>query len=103
MAVALWLRFLLGFNWEGKHIVRLFFFQDKRAFDEFTSGNFEFSAEASAVALTVSAQAKAGTSGMSSSQETSADLTKKNKARCRKGMVAMTLAKGGLIPIPITM
>ncbi len=27
MAVALWLRFLLGFNWEGKHIARLFFFK----------------------------------------------------------------------------
>jgi len=41
----------------------MIFFEDKRAYDEFISGNFEFDAAASAVAITAGAQAKAGTEG----------------------------------------
>jgi len=41
----------------------IIFFQDARAFKEFTSGNFEFGAKASAVAITAGASAGAGTSG----------------------------------------
>jgi hypothetical protein len=41
------------------------FFENKHAFDEFTSGNFEFSAQASAVAITAAASAGASTAGSS--------------------------------------
>jgi hypothetical protein len=42
----------------SSHII---FFEDKRAYDEFTSGEFEFDEAASAVAITAGVQAKAGT------------------------------------------
>lgn len=43
----------------------IIFFQDKRAYDDFTRGDFEFDATASAVAITAGAQAKIGTEGAS--------------------------------------
>ena len=41
----------------------MIFFRDKRAFEDFTSGNFEFGAQATAVALTAGAQASTATGG----------------------------------------
>ena len=87
----------IGFQLGGQVYSQIVFFQDKRSFDEFTAGNFEFSAGASAVALTAAAQAQAGTSGISSSQGTDSNSTKQNKAIYHKGMAVMTLAKGGLM------
>lgn len=87
----------IGFQLGGQVYSQIVFFQDKRSFDEFTTGNFEFSAGASAVALTVAAQAQAGSSGVSSSQGTDSNSTKQNKAKYHKGMAVMTLTKGGLM------
>jgi hypothetical protein len=42
---------------------QMIFFEDKRAYDEFTSGNFEFDATASAVPITAGAQAQVGIEG----------------------------------------
>jgi lipid-binding SYLF domain-containing protein len=42
----------VGFQLGGQAYREIIFFQDKSALDDFTSGNFEFSAQASAVALT---------------------------------------------------
>ncbi|KPJ76878.1 MAG: hypothetical protein AMJ54_10210, partial [Deltaproteobacteria bacterium SG8_13] len=53
----------IGFQAGGQAFSQMVFFQDKRAYDEFTSGSFEFGAGVSAVAITVGAQAQAGTSG----------------------------------------
>ena len=53
----------IGFQLGGQVFSQMIFFQDKRAFDEFTSGNFEFDAGVSAVAITAGVQAKAGTEG----------------------------------------
>jgi len=86
-----------GFQLGGQVYSQIVFFQDKRSFDEFTSGNFEFSADASAVALTAAAQAQAGSSGISSSQGTDADSTNQNKAIYHKGMAVMVLTKGGFM------
>jgi lipid-binding SYLF domain-containing protein len=86
-----------GFQLGGQVYSQILFFQDKRSFDEFTSGNFEFSAGASAVALTVAAQAQVGTAGINSSQGTDSDSTKHNKAIYHKGMAVLTLTKGGLM------
>ena len=41
----------LGFQLGGQAFSQMIFFKDQRALQEFTSGNFEFSAQASAVAL----------------------------------------------------
>lgn len=87
----------IGFQAGGQAYSQIIFFQNKQAFEDFTSGNFEFGAGASAVALTVAAQAQAGTSGVSSSAGTDAEATKQNKANYVEGMAVMTLAKGGLM------
>ena len=54
----------IGFQAGGKAFSEIIFFQDKHAYDEFTSGNFEFGATAQAVAITAGAQAEAGTGGI---------------------------------------
>ena len=51
----------IGLQLGGQAYSQIIFFQDKRAFDEFTSGNFEFGAQATAVAITAGASASAGT------------------------------------------
>ncbi len=55
----------VGFQLGGQAYSQIIFFQDERSFKEFTGGNFEFGAEASAVAITAAAGAKAGTTGSS--------------------------------------
>jgi lipid-binding SYLF domain-containing protein len=55
----------IGFQIGGEAFSQIIFFEDKRAYDEFTSGNFEFDATAQAVVITAGAQAQAGTAGKS--------------------------------------
>ena len=49
-----------GLQLGGQAFSQIIFFEDKRAFDEFTSGNFEFGAQATAVAITAGVSAGAG-------------------------------------------
>jgi lipid-binding SYLF domain-containing protein len=56
-----------GFQFGGQASSQMLFFEDQRAYDEFTSGEFEFGASASAVAITAGVQAKAGTEGATAS------------------------------------
>ena len=75
---------------------QIIFFEDQRAYDEFTSGNFEFSADASAVAITAGASAQAGSTGSSAG----ASGGKKDATTVGgyyKGMATFTVAKGGLM------
>jgi lipid-binding SYLF domain-containing protein len=84
----------VGFQAGGEGYSQIVFFQDKRAFDEFTSGNFEFDAGVRVVAITASAGGEAGTSGANG------DLSGGKKdaltaGRYYKGMVVFTIVKGG--------
>ena len=82
----------IGFQLGGQAYRQVVYFQDKRAFDEFTSGSFEFGAQAEAIAITSSAGAQAGTEGSSASaNETQAEVI------YHKGMVVFTMGKGGLM------
>jgi lipid-binding SYLF domain-containing protein len=54
-----------GWQLGGEAFSQIIFFEDKRALDEFKKGNFEFGAEASAVAITAAAGAQATTTGNS--------------------------------------
>ncbi len=56
----------VGFQLGGQVYSQIIFFENESSFKEFTSGNFEFGADASAVAITASVQAQAGTKGASS-------------------------------------
>lgn len=86
----------VGFQLGGQAFSQIIFFQDKRAFDEFTGGNFEFSADASAVAITAAASASAGTAG-SSAGASGGKHDATTVGGYNKGMATFTVAKGGLM------
>ncbi len=76
----------------------LVFFEDERAFKDFTSGNFEFGAKASAVAITAGASAGASTSGTSSGASGGKnDATTASRTGYEKGMASFSIIKGGLM------
>ena len=86
----------------GQVYSQMIFFRDERAFDDFTSGNFEFGAQATAVALTAGAQASTTSGGGgNTSSGTDADSSKVNaddkEYDSRSGMATFTIAKGGLM------
>lgn len=86
----------IGLQLGGQAYSQIIFMQDKRAFEDFTSGNFEFGAQATAVAITAGASASASTGGSSAGASGG-----KNDANTvgsyRKGMAVFTVAKGGLM------
>ena len=86
----------IGLQAGGQAFSQIIFFEDKRAFDEFTSGSFEFDATAQAVAITASATASAGSTGAAAG----ASAGKKDATtvgKYHKGMAVFTVAKGGLM------
>ncbi|MCF6187835.1 MAG: hypothetical protein L3J49_10255 [Desulfobulbaceae bacterium] len=87
----------IGFQLGGTGFSQVVFFQDKRALGEFTNGNFEFGAEAQAVALTAAAGASANTSGSSSTASGGKNNAAIGSAGYNKGMATFTITKGGLM------
>ena len=86
----------IGFQAGGQAYSMIVFFQDERAFREFTSGSFKFGAGASAVAITAGASAEASTTGTSAGA--SAGKRDANTVgNYQKGMATFTVAKGGLM------
>ena len=83
----------IGFQLGGQAYSQVIFFEDQRAYDSFTSGNFEFGAQASAVAITAGANASASTAGGTSA----AAGNSQTKANYSMGMAVFTRAKGGLM------
>ena len=53
----------VGLQFGGQTYSQIIFFEDARALREFTSGNFKFGAQATAVALNTGASAEASTGG----------------------------------------
>lgn len=86
----------VGFQLGGQAYSQIVFFEDQRSLKDFTSGNFEFGAEASAVAITAAAGAKANTAG-SSAGVSAGKNDAKTVGNYRKGMATFTVAKGGLM------
>lgn len=86
----------IGFQLGAEGFSQIVLFENKAALDKFTSGNFEFSAGAQAVAITLAAGAQAGTTGSGAG----ASVTK-NKAVAaaayQDGMAVFTIIKGGLM------
>jgi lipid-binding SYLF domain-containing protein len=86
----------LGLQLGGQSYSQIIFFQDQRAFAEFTGSNFEFGAQASAVAITAGASAAATTAG-SSAGASGGKHDANTVGRYYKGMAVFTVAKGGLM------
>lgn len=72
------------------------FLEDERAFNEFTSGNFAFSAQAKAVAITAGASATASTAG-SSAGASGGQRDATTVGGFNRGMATFTVARGGLM------
>jgi len=86
----------VGLQIGGQAYSQIVFFEDQRAFREFTSGKFEFGAEVSAVAITVAAGAKAGTAGTSVGAK-GGPQDAKTTGTYKNGMAIFTVAKGGFM------
>ena len=87
----------IGFQAGAKAFSEIIFFQDKRAYDEFTSGSFEFGAEAQATAITAAADVQAGTGGLSAGASAGPKTGVQAKTKYYKGMATFVHATGGLM------
>ncbi|MGZ9897013.1 lipid-binding SYLF domain-containing protein [Shewanella gaetbuli] len=86
----------IGFQLGGQAYSEIIFFKNAEAYNDFTSGSFEFSAQASAVAINVGASAQVGTTGHSAGAG-QAGSNHAAKAVYMNGMAIFTAAKGGLM------
>ncbi len=82
----------IGWQLGGQAYSQLILFKNADSYKEFTEGNFEFGADATAVALTYGAAAGASTQGASASAGDT-----KAAGSWKRGMAIFTLAKGGLM------
>jgi len=82
----------VGLQLGGQSYSQLILFKNSDVYKDFTRGQFEFGADATAVALTYGAQAGATTKGASASAGDT-----KGRAAWKRGMAVFTLAKGGLM------
>lgn len=84
----------VGVQAGGQAYSQIVFFEDQRAFNEFTRSNFEFGADVSAVAITAAASAKASTAGTAAGASGGKkDATTAGKYH--KGLAVFTIVKGG--------
>jgi lipid-binding SYLF domain-containing protein len=86
----------VGFQLGGEAYSQIIFFENQKAFNEFTSGNFEFGAQAQAVAITAGASAATTTTG-SAAGASATQNDAANVAKTYNGMTTFTVAKGGLM------
>lgn len=87
-----------GFLAGAQAYSQIIFFEHETAFNAFTSGNFEFSAQAAAVAITAGVSAEANTGGgVAAGVSGGRNDAKTVHGGYRKGMAVFTIAKGGLM------
>ncbi len=86
----------VGFQAGGQAYSQIVFFEDRRAFEDFTSGNFEFGVGAAAVAITAGANAQATTAGTSAGAS-GTERHARTAGGYVKGMAVFTIVKGGLM------
>lgn len=83
-----------GFQLGGQAFSQIIFFEDERALKNFTSGNFEFGADASAVVITAGATGTAGTTGTAVGAS-GGDKNATTAGKYVNGMAVFTIIKGG--------
>lgn len=87
----------IGFQAGGEAFSEIIFFKDKRAYDAFTSGKFEFNATAQAVAITAGAEAQVATTGATAGATGGPRTGAHAKTSYVNGMATFVHAKGGLM------
>jgi len=86
----------VGFQLGGTDYAEIIFFKNQSAFDDFTSGSFEFDANAQVTAVTASASASAGTNGAGGSAS-GGEHDAATGGGYYKGMAVFTVTRGGLM------
>jgi lipid-binding SYLF domain-containing protein len=87
----------LGFQFGGKAFSELIFFQNKHAYEKFTSGNFEFDTTAQAIVITAGAEVQGGTTGVSAGASAGPKTGVQAEAQYHDGMATFLHSKGGLM------
>lgn len=87
----------IGFQAGAKVFSQIVFFEDKRAYDEFTSGNFEFDATAQAIVITAGGEAQVGTGGKSAGATAGPKTGVQMDTTYVRGLATFVHAKGGLM------
>jgi lipid-binding SYLF domain-containing protein len=87
----------LGLQLGAQSYSQIIFFEDERAFREFTGGNYEFGAQAQAIAITASASASANTAGGATGGATTGPGEVATAGAYHRGMAVFTVARGGLM------
>ena len=96
-AIAKVVQMSVGFQAGVQVFSQIIFFEDKRAYDEFTSGQYELSAQLSAIVITAGGQAQAGSTGATAGMSAGPKTGIQSKTNYYKGMVVFVHAKGGLM------
>jgi lipid-binding SYLF domain-containing protein len=84
----------VGFQAGGQAYSQIVFFEDRRAFEEFSRGNFEFAADVDAVAITAAAESSVGTTGVSAGAS-GGMRDAVTAGKYYKGLAVFTIVKGG--------
>ena len=87
----------IGFQLGGQAFSEIIFFEDERAYKEFTSGAFSLNAKASAVAITAGAQAQAGTKSRTAGVSSGPASGKQLGSSYVSGMAIFIHSRGGLM------
>jgi lipid-binding SYLF domain-containing protein len=82
----------IGWQLGGQTYSELIFLENKEAYDKFIQGNFGLDAQASAIAITLGAGAKAGTEGASANAGDN-----QSKGNYINGAAVFSMQKGGLM------
>ena len=86
----------IGFQLGGQAFSEIIFFKDQAAYEKFTRGSFQFSAQATAVVITAGAQAQAGSTGSSAGAGVGTS-TSQAAGNYAYGMAVFVHPKGGLM------
>ena len=87
----------LGFQAGGQAFSEIIFFQDKRAYEDFINGNFEFDGSVSAVVITAAAQAQASTKGNTAGASLGPATGTHARTTYTKGLAVFVHTLGGLM------
>jgi len=87
----------IGFQIGGSGFSQVVFLEDQRAFEEFTTGSFEFGVDVQVVALTAAAGASGNTGGSSTTASGGKNNAVIDSHGYNKGMATYTITKGGLL------
>ena len=90
-------RMSLGFQFGGLGMRQIVFFEDERAYNEFTNEGFNFDFGVNATVITVAAQAQAGSMGSTASASVGPATGAQANSRYYKGMAVFVHHKGGLM------